>query len=83
MYQSKYIVPNNKQVSYQNLNNYHQDERFLPFLGPFIVGGVAGTALGYGLANNNQINKQPCCGQPVYYYPYPPQYPMYNQNYYY
>lgn len=45
---------------------YGTDERFLF---PFLVGGVAGTALGYGIANNN--NSRP----PVYYYPtyyYPP-----------
>lgn len=50
----------------------YQDDRF--FLAPFVVGGLAGTALGYGIANNNQINKGGCCMQPVYYYP--PQQPM-------
>ena len=29
------------------------DDRF--FFAPFLVGGLAGTALGYGIANNNQI----------------------------
>lgn len=47
--------------------NYSQDERF--FLAPFVVGGLAGTALGYGIANNNQMNKGGCCMQPIYYYP--------------
>ena len=29
---------------------------------PFVVGGLAGTALGYGIANKNQINNpRPCC----------------------
>ena len=60
-----------------------EDERFL--LGPFLFGGLAGTALGYGLAsnNNNQVM------YPVYpIYPgYPTTYPIYptysNTNYYY
>lgn len=44
-------------------------ERF--FLAPFLVGGLAGTALGYGIANNNQMNS-------VYYpQPYYQPYPMY------
>ena len=35
---------------------YHDtnDERFL--LAPLVVGGLAGTALGFGIANNNQLN---------------------------
>ena len=37
--------------------NYQtEDERC--FLAPFLFGGLAGTALGYGIANNNQINHQ-------------------------
>ncbi len=48
-----------------------EDDRFL--LAPFLLGGVAGTALGYGIANNNN---------PTYYPPYPmiqtyPIYPTY------
>ena len=62
-----------------------QDERF--FWAPFVVGGLAGTALGYGIANNNQINpKGGCCMQPVYYYPVGQQIPApysYNNNFYY
>lgn len=56
--------PNN----YMN-NQYYdsQDERF--FLAPFLVGGLAGTALGYGIANNNQMNNQ-------MYYPMVPIYPI-------
>ncbi len=51
---------------------YNNDERF--FLAPFLVGGLAGTALGYGIANNNQLNPgRPCCG-PVYPMPYPAPY---------
>lgn len=42
---------------------YPDEERF--FWAPFVVGGLAGTALGYGIANNQQMNQQP------YYYPYP------------
>ena len=51
------------------------DERF--FWAPFVVGGLAGTALGYGIANNNQLNNgnggnngMPCCSG-YYYYPVP------------
>ena len=56
------------------------DDRF--FFAPFLVGGLAGTALGYGIANNNQIkggNYMP--PPPIYYYPQPAPY-TYN-NYYY
>lgn len=71
--------------NYSNQPNYYsEDERF--FWAPFVVGGLAGTALGYGLANNNQMNNQP---MPYYYQPYPvyqsyPIYPTYStSNYYY
>ncbi|MCI5789224.1 MAG: hypothetical protein MR031_00830 [Tenericutes bacterium] len=55
---------------------YAEDgERF--FWAPFVVGGLAGTALGYGIANNNQLNNgnggnngMPCCSG-YYYYPVP------------
>lgn len=66
---------------------FDNDERF--FWAPFVVGGLAGTALGYGIANNNQLNNG--SWQPVYpMYPYPvyqsyPVYPSYStsNNYYY
>ena len=59
--------------------NNPEEDRFL--LAPFLLGGLAGTALGYGISNNNQNN----------YYPMYPVYPMYptcpncptNNNYYY
>lgn len=54
------------------------------FLAPFLVGGLAGTALGYGIANNNQMNNQGGYFYGPAYYPYP--YPMYtypSQNIYY
>ena len=35
---------------------YPDEERF--FWAPFVVGGLAGTALGYGIANNQQMNQQ-------------------------
>ena len=58
-----------------------EDDRF--FFAPFLVGGLAGTALGYGIANNNQIKNggyyMP--PPPIYYYPTPTPY-TYN-NYYY
>ena len=78
---------NNYQGSYMDgyQNPYmgnSDDERF--FLAPFLVGGLAGTALGYGIANNNQMNNG------SYYPPYPvyPVYPVYQpypieNNYYY
>lgn len=51
-------------------------ERF--FLAPFLVGGLAGTALGYGIANNNRPP------YPIYPpIPYPTPYPVYTTNYYY
>lgn len=49
---------------------YPDEDRF--FLAPFLVGGLAGTALGYGIANNNQINHPayyPMVPVPIYYYP--------------
>lgn len=51
-------------------------ERF--FLAPFLVGGLAGTALGYGIASNN---RPPYPMYPPMYYPTP--YPVYTTNYYY
>ncbi len=56
-------------------------ERF--FWAPFLVGGLAGTALGYGIANNNELNNQGMYYQPIYY-PYPnPTYVYPSQNTYY
>lgn len=88
-----YMYDQPNQMNWPKDNNFYypqninpQDERF--FLAPFVVGGLAGTALGYGIANNNQINKggPGCCGQPVYFYPQPQPYPypyMYsNTNFY-
>lgn len=79
---TNYPVSTNYQMS-QGMD----DERF--FWAPFVVGGLAGTALGYGLANNNQLNNGTL--QPIYpMYPYPvyqsyPVYPSYStsNNYYY
>ena len=73
----KYNYANNYGVSnsynYQNRNNQngYYDER--GFFIPFAIGGLAGTALGYGIANNN-MNYYP---YPVYYgrpMPYGPYY---------
>ena len=66
---------------------YNDGERF--FWAPFVVGGLAGTALGYGIANNNQINnmnpnKYGYSYYPVYpipYYPYG--YNSFSNNFYY
>lgn len=70
MYSHNYIIPNNTSHMYRNEPN--SDDRFL--LTPFLAGGLAGTALGFGIANNNQINRPQCCGIPpvIYPYPYPP-----------
>ena len=54
--------------NYYNPSYYGEDERF--FLTPFLVGGLAGTALGYGIANNNQMNHSS-------YYPMVPMIPVY------
>ena len=80
----------NQQMVYPQNSNF-QDDRF--FLAPFVVGGLAGTALGYGIANNNQLNKggQGCCMQPMYFYPqaqpytypYPYLYSSNSNNFYY
>jgi len=66
-------------TNYQMPYNGNDDERF--FLAPFLFGGLAGTALGYGIANNNQ-------NQGYYYPPYPvypvyPTYPVENNYFYY
>lgn len=91
-YYRESIMPNSYQMNaYQtnpspnfNTNNngfVQEDDRF--FFAPFLVGGLAGTALGYGIANNNQIKNggyyMP--PPPIYYYPAPTPY-TYN-NYYY
>ena len=86
-----YNYPNydmrNSNGAYQPTNGVYVGNEFYPeasedrfFLAPFVVGGLAGTALGYGIANNNQINNQgmPCCGQPMIFIP---QQPIYQQNY--
>lgn len=66
---------------YQYMNN-GEDDRF--FFAPFLVGGLAGTALGLGIANNNQMNNvgyyQPYPMYPVY--PVYPSYPVENNFYY-
>lgn len=98
MYPHNNIIPNNSNYMYRNNANnivyegygsptdYPNDDRFLfaPFLGPFVVGGLAGTALGYGIANNNQLNNnnggnQPCCQGQMIYSPVPPV--IYQQSY--
>lgn len=91
MYPHKFIIPNNSNTMYRNYNDYatydinNGENRF--FLGPLLVGGLAGTALGYGIANNNQMNNNNncCCGNchsgfipypvPVTYQNYPNNYP--------
>ena len=81
-----YDYRNNNQSIYQVSNGVYSNNEFYPeatddrfFLAPFVVGGLTGTALGYGIANNNQLNHQgmPCCGQPMLFIP---QQQMYMQN---
>lgn len=88
MYSNNYSVPMTYEsprydgVSYSTIpNNFSttiptDGERF--FLAPFLVGGLAGTALGYGIANNN---RPPYPMYPPIMYPTP--YPVYTTNYYY
>ena len=66
---------NSYPVSYNN----PEEDRFL--LAPFLLGGVAGTALGYGISQNNQNQYYPMPVYPVY--PYPPCPNCNNNNYYY
>ena len=77
---TNYPVNNYYEPSYQG-----QEERF--FLAPFLVGGLAGTALGFGIANNNQMNHSnyyPYQPLPAYYSPPMPMIPSYTtSNYYY
>ena len=61
-------------------DNYSDDERF--FWAPFVVGGLAGTALGFGIANNNQMNSNQGYYYAPMYYPYPTYvYPSQNTYY--
>lgn len=70
-YQGAYMNPN------MNMNS--EDDRF--FFAPFLLGGLAGGALGYGIASNNQPNYYQPYPMPVYPYPCP-NCPT-NNNYYY
>lgn len=59
-------------------NNYPANSNQRGFFIPFVVGGLAGTALGYGIANNNNYNNMPHYYYPPVYYPvYPAQTPYY------
>ena len=70
-------MPNSFSTTGIPAEGVHADgERF--FLAPFLVGGLAGTALGYGIANNN---RPPYPMYPPIMYPTP--YPVYTTNYYY
>ena len=78
-YRNSYDVPiTSYDDTYKTVNGDVGEERF--FLAPFLVGGLAGTALGYGIANNNQLNRPPYPIYPPIYYP---PYPVYTTNYYY
>ncbi len=95
MYPGRYI-PSSK-IMYRNMPTTYmpkmqngpmgpEEERF--FFAPFLVGGLAGTALGYGIANNNQLNNsnyRPPVYGPIYpvYPPYPIGPTSFSNNYYY
>ena len=81
MYSYNNIIPNNYQSMYRNNNQvvYKDGDRF--FWAPFVVGGLAGTALGYGLANNNQLNNYHGGYYPQPIYPMPYNYPCCGNNY--
>ena len=95
MYPRKVVIPQNQRMLYRTNNFVPQpisptllaenDERFL--WAPFVFGGLAGTALGYGIANNNQLNNgsyRPPMYGPVPFYPVYPTSPTYSStNYYY
>ena len=68
----------NSTIYYQTNYPDMQDDRFL--WAPFVVGGLAGTALGFGIANNNQLNNQCCHGQVFYPYPVYQQVPYLQQR---
>ena len=85
-YSNSYPERNSSYSTYYGTYPNPNEERF--FLAPFLMGGLAGTALGYGIANNNQINQQPYYPMvpmvPIYYSTYP-SFPTYSNsnNYYY
>lgn len=77
-FQNKFNCMNNyRNVNYRNMNANPNGDRF--FWAPFLVGGLAGTALGYGIANNQAGRYY---YPPVYYQPAPPM-PYYYNNFYY
>ena len=77
MYPRNYVISSNSNPVYRN-QTYSNDDRF--FLTPFLFGGLAGTALGYGIANNNQMNNNGCCcGNCMQ--PYPVAVPIYQMPY--
>ena len=49
-----------------NTTYYNEDDRFL--LAPFLLGGLAGGALGYGIATNNKQQYYPMYSNNYYYY---------------
>ncbi len=77
---------NNYQNGYINYPySDNSEERFL--IAPFLLGGIAGTALGYGIANNQGNNQiyYPVYPYPIYQYTPYTTYPTYStsNNYYY
>ena len=78
-YNSSRNVYRNMPSYRSNQVNYPNEQRGLFF--PFVVGGLAGTALGYGIANNNYY-RPPVYYQPGYYQPYYPPYQMSGPYYY-
>lgn len=86
MYRTNYNIPGPVYTTTNNstmtTSDGYYDER--GFWIPFVVGGLAGGALGYSVANNNFLSNgggypnppRPCCGPGFYPMPYGP-YPYY------
>ena len=62
MYRNEYEIPAANYTTYGDPMAQNDDR----FLFPFLVGGITGGALGYGIANNNTNNN------PQVFYPFPP-----------
>ena len=68
MYRNNYIIPSNTNSMYPNSMNFKSNNPEERFLFPFVVGGLAGTAFGYGLSNRRP-NYYPT-PQPNFIYPF-------------
>lgn len=55
---------------YRNYNYNYYDERFVPFLAPFLLGGLGGAAI-VGLSRPRPVYVNPPMPPQYNYYPYP------------